>query len=37
MKKGHVALLFFIEVAEITIAFVDVVKIRTARFVFQDA
>lgn len=37
MKKGHMALPLYIETAEITKAFVDVVKIRIARFVFQVA
>lgn len=37
MKKGQMALPRYIETAEITKAFVDVVKIRIARFVFQVA
>ena len=37
MKKGHVAPSSDIEFVEVTTAFVDVVKTRIARFVFQDA
>ena len=37
MKKGHLALPRIKKTAEITKAFVDEVKIRTARFVFQVA
>lgn len=37
MKKGHLALPLMMKTAEITRAFVDVAKIRIARFVFQVA
>lgn len=37
MKKGHSALPRYVETAEITRAFVDVVKIQIVRFVFQVA
>lgn len=37
MKKGHLALPLYVELVEITKAFVDVVEIRIARFVFQVA
>ena len=36
-EKGPCGPSFYIEFVEVTTAFVDVVKTRIARFVFQDA